>query len=174
MRTLHWTLDRPAADQLRELAVAARSPGILVVGFQDVPAGGVVSWTDLEPWTRSRAVTVADIAGGIGGAAFAMLIRTNAEDVREDHLSARLQFVLLVVGWSLLVWGMSGARGPRLRVLRGRPVVYDVQDLWPDTLRATGMIGNPRLLRLVSAVCDWVYRRVDRIVRPPVGADSRR
>ena len=51
-----------------------------------------------------------------------------------------------------------------LRVLRGRPVVYDVQDLWPDTLRATGMIGNPRLLRLVSAVCDWVYRRVDRIV----------
>jgi enoyl-CoA hydratase/carnithine racemase len=65
---VEWTLDRPAADQLRELAVAARSPGILVVGFQDAPAGGVVSWADLEPWTRSRAVTVADIAGGIGGA----------------------------------------------------------------------------------------------------------
>jgi hypothetical protein len=67
VRTLYWTLDRPAADQLRELAIAARAPGILVVRFQNVPAGGAVSWTDLGPWTRSRAVTVADVAGGVGG-----------------------------------------------------------------------------------------------------------
>lgn len=51
-----------------------------------------------------------------------------------------------------------------LRLIRRIPVVYDIQDMWPDTLRVTGMLNNPSALRVVGAVCDWVYRRVDRIV----------
>lgn len=51
-----------------------------------------------------------------------------------------------------------------IRLFRHVPVVYDIQDMWPDTLRATGMISNPKLLGLVSKVCDWVYRYVDHIV----------
>lgn len=51
-----------------------------------------------------------------------------------------------------------------IRLLRRVPLVYDIQDMWPDTLRATGMIVNPRALRLVSKVCDWVYVHVDQIV----------
>lgn len=51
-----------------------------------------------------------------------------------------------------------------MRLLRRIPVVYDIQDMWPDTLRATGMVSNSRALDLVAAACRWVYRRVDRIV----------
>jgi glycosyltransferase involved in cell wall biosynthesis len=51
-----------------------------------------------------------------------------------------------------------------MRFWRRIPVVYDIQDMWPDTLRATGMIETPWLLNTVGAVCSWVYRRVDRIV----------
>ncbi len=51
-----------------------------------------------------------------------------------------------------------------LRLLRRVPVVYDIQDMWPDTLRATGMLRNEKVLRMVDKVCRWVYRRVDRIV----------
>lgn len=51
-----------------------------------------------------------------------------------------------------------------LRLLRRIPVVYDIQDMWPDTLRATGMLNNGRLLDIVTKVCQWVYRKVDRIV----------
>lgn len=51
-----------------------------------------------------------------------------------------------------------------IRLFRRIPVVYDIQDMWPDTLRATGMINNPRALNAVAAVCNWVYRRVDHIV----------
>ncbi len=50
-----------------------------------------------------------------------------------------------------------------LRLLRRIPVVYDIQDMWPDTLRATGMVSNNRALSVVGAVCQWVYRRVDHI-----------
>ena len=51
-----------------------------------------------------------------------------------------------------------------LGLLRRIPVVYDVQDLWPDTLRTTGMMDNDRVISLVGSICDQVYKRVDQIV----------
>ncbi len=51
-----------------------------------------------------------------------------------------------------------------IRLFRGIPVVCDIQDMWPDTLRATGMLNNSRALGWVGFVCDWVYRHVDHIV----------
>lgn len=50
-----------------------------------------------------------------------------------------------------------------LRFFRKIPVVYDIQDMWPDTLRATGMITSKRILCIVNKVCNWVYRHVDHI-----------
>ena len=57
-----------------------------------------------------------------------------------------------------------GVTAALLRGLTRTPVVYDIQDMWPDTLRATGMISDARMLRVVAAACRWVYRRADRIV----------
>ncbi len=51
-----------------------------------------------------------------------------------------------------------------IRLFRRIPVVYDIQDMWPDTLRATGMLNHEKALALIGNVCAWVYRRVDRIV----------
>ena len=56
-----------------------------------------------------------------------------------------------------------GITASLIRLLRRIPVVYDIQDMWADTLRATGMLNNPRALGVVAAVCRWVYRRVDHI-----------
>src|SRR5690606_37949045 len=42
---------------------------------------------------------------------------------------------------------------------RRTPVVIDVQDMWPDTLAATGMIRNERVLRLVGILARWTWRR---------------
>lgn len=57
-----------------------------------------------------------------------------------------------------------GVTASLLRLLRRIPVVYDIQDMWPDTLRVTGMLNNTRALNVVAVVCGWVYRRVDHIV----------
>ncbi|MBB5642367.1 glycosyltransferase family 4 protein [Cryobacterium roopkundense] len=51
-----------------------------------------------------------------------------------------------------------------LKALKGVPYVYDVQDLWPDTLAATGMLTSPRALRIVTRVMDRIYRGAARIV----------
>lgn len=57
-----------------------------------------------------------------------------------------------------------GIAASLIRWVRGIPLVYDIQDMWPDTLKATGMLNNPLALALVGRVCDWVYKRVDQIV----------
>jgi colanic acid biosynthesis glycosyl transferase WcaI len=48
--------------------------------------------------------------------------------------------------------------------LRRIPVVYDVQDLWPDTLRATQMIRSPLALKLVHYWCQMTYRLCKKVV----------
>ena len=50
-----------------------------------------------------------------------------------------------------------------LKYLRRMPFVYDVQDLWPDTLTATGMLNGSLALRLVGRWCELLYRAADRI-----------
>ena len=54
--------------------------------------------------------------------------------------------------------------GVVFKYLRGVPMVYDIQDLWPDTFAATGMFNHPLGLRLIDGWCRWVYRVADRIV----------
>ncbi len=56
-----------------------------------------------------------------------------------------------------------GVAAALIRFFRRRPMVYDIQDIWPDTLAATGMLTNLRVLRLVDAVCRWVYSQADQI-----------
>src|SRR5690606_2008039 len=51
-----------------------------------------------------------------------------------------------------------------IRFFRRAPMVYDIQDMWPDTLRATGMLSNERVLRGISRACDWVYKKADQLV----------
>lgn len=57
-----------------------------------------------------------------------------------------------------------GLAGAVIGMLRRTPFVYDVQDLWPDTLRATGMLTNKRVLNIVNKACSWVYKKASHLV----------
>ncbi|MFZ4856350.1 MAG: glycosyltransferase family 4 protein [Desulfuromonadaceae bacterium] len=51
-----------------------------------------------------------------------------------------------------------------IKLLRGIPFVYDIQDLWPDTLAASGMLNNRNILKCVEWWCRLTYRIADHIV----------
>ena len=51
-----------------------------------------------------------------------------------------------------------------IKFFRRTPIVYDIQDMWPDTLKATGMLSNNKILNIIGVVCKLVYRFVDHIV----------
>lgn len=50
--------------------------------------------------------------------------------------------------------------------LKRAPLAVWVQDLWPDSLSATGFIKNERLLGLVAHVVRFIYRHTDRVLVP--------
>ena len=64
-----WRSEVATEDQLESLLAAAGSPGYLVVSFDDGADGAAAPWPAIERWTRSRAVTVADVRGSIRGGA---------------------------------------------------------------------------------------------------------
>lgn len=53
----------------------------------------------------------------------------------------------------------TGLAGWLLSRLWRIPFTYEVQDMWPETLEATGMIHNPLLINIVSKYCNWLYRK---------------
>lgn len=49
-------------------------------------------------------------------------------------------------------------------VLKGAKVILWVQDLWPESLVATGFVKNPLALSAISQIVRWIYRRSDMIL----------
>ena len=48
--------------------------------------------------------------------------------------------------------------------LWGVPFVYQIQDMWPETLRATAMVTSRRVLAWVDRFARWVYARASALV----------
>lgn len=42
--------------------------------------------------------------------------------------------------------------------LKQAPILFWIQDLWPESLSATGAVRSPILLRMVDALVRWIYR----------------
>ena len=63
----------------------------------------------------------------------------------------------------------AGLAAAALGAVKRAPFVYDVQDLWPDTLAATDMVGNAWVLSVVGRLASWVYRRAAFVVAQSPG-----
>ena len=51
-----------------------------------------------------------------------------------------------------------------IKTMRRIPFLLEIQDLWPDTLGATGMMDNRVLLKMVDRWCKWTYRFASGII----------
>lgn len=60
-----------------------------------------------------------------------------------------------------LVGGLSGAA---LSVIKDCPLIYDVQDLWPEAVVATGMVKSRRVISIIEKLVGIVYKRAAAIV----------
>jgi colanic acid biosynthesis glycosyl transferase WcaI len=57
-----------------------------------------------------------------------------------------------------------GIPGVVMGALKKAPVAFWVLDLWPDTLKAVGVIRSERVLGWVGHLVRWIYRRCDLIL----------
>jgi len=51
-----------------------------------------------------------------------------------------------------------------IKLIRRIPFIYNIQDLWPDSLTATGMFDSKLGSKLVNSWCRFVYKKAARIV----------
>ena len=73
------------------------------------------------------------------------------------------------IGKPQLIWAFQspltvGIPTLWLKVLRGVPVVYEIQDLWPETLAATGMVSSRAVIAAVGVIASGLYHTVDALV----------
>jgi colanic acid biosynthesis glycosyl transferase WcaI len=66
-----------------------------------------------------------------------------------------------------------GLAAAAIGFVRRRPFILDVQDLWPESVVKSGMRGTSRMVRLLSLMCRFVYRRARRIVAQSRGIAAR-
>lgn len=139
----------------------------VVTGFPNYPGGKVYPDYKIRPIQRTK-------VDGIGVTRLALY---------PSHDAGAVGRVLNYVSFFLTAWlyltfaarraDVIYAYHPPLTVglaaigakfFRRTPTVIDIQDMWPDTLGATGMIVDSRALRVVGALCRWVYRCASHIV----------
>lgn len=58
----------------------------------------------------------------------------------------------------------GGCAAALLGMIRRVPFIYDVQDLWPEAVVATGMVRNKRVIATIEHLVKWVCRRAAAIV----------
>jgi glycosyltransferase involved in cell wall biosynthesis len=151
---------------VRALQDAGRQVEV-VTGFPNYPSGRLYPGYRLQPLRR-------ETLEGVSVTRLALYPSHDSSSLRRslNYLSffasalawlllRRRRFDLAYVYHPPITVGLAAALAG---VVRPLPFVLDIQDLWPDTLAATGMPGAGRLTGLVNLLCHFVYRRAAGIV----------
>lgn len=85
---------------------------------------------------------------------------------------------LLVVNRKAVIYACGppvtvGVSAALISLFRRVPFVYDIQDLWPDSLGATGMFNSSHGFKVVARICKWVYNRSTHITVQSPGVRDR-
>jgi lipopolysaccharide/colanic/teichoic acid biosynthesis glycosyltransferase/glycosyltransferase involved in cell wall biosynthesis len=150
---------------IRELVARGNDVQVLT-GFPNYPGGKVYPGYRIRPWMREQ-------MEGIQILRVALYPSHN----KSGHLRAlnylSFAFSTAVIG-SLLIRKPDvmyvyhppitvGFAASVIGFFRRTPFVIDVQDLWPDTVAASGMLSNSAVLSTLDKVCSFVYSRARHI-----------
>jgi len=115
-----WDPERSASDQIRELLAEARDLGPLVVRFPDGGGDGSVPSRLLDEWSRSRAVTIADVAGTVRSPALDCALCCDLVFMRVDA-ALELPAADGPPPSAAVVWALAraGVRAARIGLLEG-------------------------------------------------------
>jgi glycosyltransferase involved in cell wall biosynthesis len=166
----HWFDPEPGVIKGPRFVRALEAAGhevTVVTGFPNYPDGRLYPGYRLRPIMRET----------IDGASVVRLPLYPSHDGSSLHraltflsfflsvliycLARRTRFALAYVYHPPITVGLAAALAGLVRRL---PFVLEVQDLWPDTVAATGMGGGRWIARLLDPLCRFVYRRAAAIL----------
>jgi lipopolysaccharide/colanic/teichoic acid biosynthesis glycosyltransferase/glycosyltransferase involved in cell wall biosynthesis len=149
----------------RELVARGHEVEVLT-GFPNYPGGKVYPGYRIRPWAREK-------IDGINVLRVALYPSHNNSGLHRALNYVSFAISAAVIGTALIkkpdvmyVYHPPITVGVAAAVIgffRRTPFVYDIQDLWPDTVAASGMMSNPAVLGLLGSLCKFVYRRASHI-----------
>jgi glycosyltransferase involved in cell wall biosynthesis len=162
----------PESFRINDLAVALRERGHTVsvyTGLPNYPGGRLFDGYSFGgPYTQDyegvRVVRVPLIPRGPGGPVRLALNYTSyafMAAMLAPFRCPRDPDVVLVFEPSPVTIGIPARL---IRRVRKAPLVFWVQDLWPESLEATGAVRSRTLLRSVDRLVRWIYRGCDLVL----------
>jgi lipopolysaccharide/colanic/teichoic acid biosynthesis glycosyltransferase/glycosyltransferase involved in cell wall biosynthesis len=155
----------------RELAARGHEVEVLT-GFPNYPGGEVYPGYRIRPWVREQ-------IDGINVLRLALYPSHNSSGFHRALNYISFALSAAVIGTALIrkpdvvyVYHPPitvGFAAAVIGFIRRTPFVYDIQDLWPDTVTASGMMSNPAALTLLGKLCKFIYRRARHITVPSRG-----
>jgi glycosyltransferase involved in cell wall biosynthesis len=149
----------------KELAARGHEVEVLT-GFPNYPGGVVYPGYRIRPWVREK-------HEGISVLRVALYPSHDNSGIHRVFNYASFAISAAVIGTALIrspdvmyVYHPPitvGLAASVIGFLRRTPFVYDIQDLWPDTVAASGMMSSSAALRLLGTICKFVYRRANHI-----------
>ncbi|EEW27052.1 glycosyltransferase family 4 protein [Rhodobacter ferrooxidans] len=149
---------------------ALRDRGIeaeVVTGFPNYPGGKVYPGHRIRPLLRQR-------MDGVEVTRLAMYPSHDQSAVRRilcylSFFFTSLAYLLFRARRADLIYVYypsltAGLAAVAAKLFRRTPIVLDIQDMWPDSLGASGMMKNPALLAVVNFFCGVLYRGCDHII----------
>lgn len=174
MRLLLWTqYFWPETFRINELAGSLVKSGLSVTVLTGKPnyPGGVIfpgyRWAGIqrEKFSGAELVRIPLLPRGLGSSLRLMLNYLSfivSGYVFAPFVFRRMNFdAVLVYAPSPLLQALPAILLARLK---RAPLIVWVQDLWPESLSATGNVRNPFVLWLVEAAVRHIYRRADSIM----------
>jgi glycosyltransferase involved in cell wall biosynthesis len=149
----------------KELAVRGHEVEVLT-GFPNYPGGKIYPGYHIRFWQREK-------IDGVNVVRVALYPSHNNSGLHRALNYLSFAFSASVIGTALIrkpdvmyVYHppiTAGFAAAVIGFLRHTPFVYDIQDLWPDTVAASGMMPNRVALNLLGSLCGFVYRRASHI-----------
>lgn len=137
----------------------------VLTGFPNYPGGKIYSGYRIKLWQREA----------MDG------VRVNRVAIYPSHDGSGVRRVINYLSFALtsLFFGPFMVRKPEvvyvynlitlawtavfLRWLYGCKIVYDIQDLWPESVTSSGMMSNRYLLNMLQRLSLWAYQQADQI-----------
>lgn len=132
----------------------------VLTGFPNYPGGVVYPGYKIRPWQRETIDGISIVRVPLFPSHDRSVVGRSLNYASFALSAALLGPALIRRPDVMLVYhppATVGGAALVLRLLLRVPFVYDVQDLWPDTLAATGMVGSRLVLRAVGEFCGLIY-----------------
>lgn len=162
----------PENFRINDLASGLRERGhevTVLTGYPNYPEGKLYSGYRLfrqtsEQWNGIRIIRAALVPRGKGGTlrlvlnylSFALGASLRVCALRREQFDALLVFQPSPV--------TCGIPARILKRLTGTPILFWVQDLWPQTLAAVGAVRSSAILGLLDRLVRWIYADCDRVL----------